>query len=91
VVVIVFTTFMLIADTVALVHQHHESQQSALQPKEQSLAAGTQEIAPIAAQRNTSAVTPVGAHDNNNKPIRVRWQIEDAGSGRSAVLEPAQD
>jgi hypothetical protein len=34
-VVIVFTAFMLIADTVALLHQHHESQQSALQQKEQ--------------------------------------------------------
>jgi len=35
-VVIVFTAFMLIADTVALIHQHHESQQEdALQQKEQ--------------------------------------------------------
>ena len=34
-VVIVFTAFMLIADTVALIHQHHDSQVSALQQKEQ--------------------------------------------------------
>ena len=34
-VVIVFTAFMLIADTVALIHQHHESQESVVQQKEQ--------------------------------------------------------
>ena len=34
-VVIVFAAFMLIAETVALIHQHHESQESALQQKEQ--------------------------------------------------------
>jgi hypothetical protein len=40
-VVIVFTAFMLIADTVALLHQHHDSQQSALQQKEQDGGAST--------------------------------------------------
>jgi hypothetical protein len=75
-----FTTFMLIADRVALIHQHHEkfSYRHARNRAH-------------ATQRSTSAVAPVGAHDNNNKPIRVRWQIEDAGGGRSAVLEPTQD
>ena len=35
-VVIVFTAFMLIADTVTLIHQHHESQnEQAPQQKEQ--------------------------------------------------------
>jgi hypothetical protein len=34
-VVIVFAAFMLVADTVALIHQHHESQESALQQKAQ--------------------------------------------------------
>ncbi len=36
-VVIVFTAFMLIADTVTLIHQHHESQ------KEHALLAGGSE------------------------------------------------
>ena len=41
-VVIVFTAFMLIADTVALIHQHHESQKEhALQQKEQDGGAST--------------------------------------------------
>lgn len=34
-VIIVFAAFMLIADTVAVIHQHHESQESALQQNEQ--------------------------------------------------------
>jgi hypothetical protein len=34
-IVIVFTAFMLIADTVALIHQHHEGQEHALQEREQ--------------------------------------------------------
>jgi hypothetical protein len=35
-VVVIFTAFMLIADTVALIHQHHGSQKEhALQQKEQ--------------------------------------------------------
>src|SRR5215831_3824000 len=32
-----------------------------------------------------------GAHDNNNKPTRVRWQIEERGARKSTGLEPAQN
>ena len=34
-VVIVFTAFMLIADTVALIHQHHESQKEHTLPQKE--------------------------------------------------------